>query len=320
MNRTGKGSYPHNTGKVSILLSLYHPDPVFLKEQLISLNEQDYPDIELLVWNDCPEEKIDYELFDQCITHFPIHCYDEGINLGYTKAFERLTELATGEYVSYCDQDDIWLSSKIRRCIEEIEKNNAVAAVCDRSLIDQNGNLVCKSVRDAETGDRFTWRTGDHITPRAAFFSYCTGMTLVAKREEIVRFLPLNSELPHDQQLIFFLSAAGVIVSMEEALVKQRIHGNNSSGTLAGISKKEDYYIKRCIPIDEMLCRYEKLHPDDPKLSDMKECCKARIQGDVFGLLKYRRLIPELYKYEIVLSCCPGFLFIWYLRHRNKSK
>ena len=303
--------------KVSILLSIYHPNPKYLEKQLLSLNEQDYPDLELLVWNDCPEEEIDHSLFNRCISRFPVLYFDEKTNLGYVKAFEKLCGLATGDYLSFCDQDDIWGKEKIRRCVEEIKAHNAVAAVCDRSLINAQGEQICESVRKTSKGKRFTWKTGDYITSEAAFFSYCTGMTLIARREEVCKFLPLDSELPHDQQLVFYLSAAGIIVNIEEPLVKQRIHGKNNSGTLIGVSRKKDYYHKRCIPVDRMLRKYETLYPDDPELLNIKKCSEARVKGSIINLFRYRHVIPDLYKYEIALSLCPSFIFKQYLRWKK---
>jgi len=41
----------------------------------------------------------------------------------------------------------------------------------------------------------------------------------------------------------------------------------------------------------------------------MRKCCEARIRGDFFGILKNRRMIPDLYKYEAALALCPDFLF-----------
>jgi glycosyltransferase involved in cell wall biosynthesis len=38
----------------------------------------------------------------------------ESINLGYTKAFEKLISFSTGDYIAFCDQDDIWHEDKIK--------------------------------------------------------------------------------------------------------------------------------------------------------------------------------------------------------------
>ena len=49
--------------KVVIALSIYKPNLKWLEELLISLNNQTYQNIELLVRNDCPEDKYDYDNF-----------------------------------------------------------------------------------------------------------------------------------------------------------------------------------------------------------------------------------------------------------------
>lgn len=295
--------------KVSILMSIYRPNPDYLRQQLRSLNAQTYRNLELLVWNDCPEEEMDRELFRECVDRFPVFFFDEKQNLGYAEAFARLSALAAGEYLSYCDQDDIWEPEKIARCMAAIRKEQAVAAVCDRALVDGDGKIICPSVRRAGQAANLTWKTGDEITPRAAFFSYCTGMTLIARREEVKKVLPLTPGLPHDQQLIFFLSAAGKVACVEEPLVRHRRYGTNASGTLSGIRNKQDYYDTRCRPVQQMLARFEEMYPEYPRLAEMQACAEARVRGSVTGIWKYRDLLPDLYRYEIALALCPEFVF-----------
>lgn len=295
--------------KVSILLSVYRPNPVYLREQLISINRQTYDHLEVIVWNDCPTEEIDRKLFEECLTRFPVKFYEEKQNLGYIGAFEKLSGLADGEYISYCDQDDVWEDGKISECMAAIRENGAIAAVSDRSLIDGDGRITCSSVRQSSKAPSLRWKTGDDITKRAAFFSYCTGMTLVAKREEVQKILPFTPGLPHDQQLIFFLSAAGKAAYVEKALVRHRRYGENASGTLAGIRRKQDYYDTRCKPVRQMLEHFRRMYPDYPGLKEMESCCEARIKGSIFGIWKYRDLMPETYLYEIGLALCPDSVF-----------
>ncbi len=39
--------------RVSVLMSVYRPDLSFLRQQLASIEAQDYPETELIVWDDC---------------------------------------------------------------------------------------------------------------------------------------------------------------------------------------------------------------------------------------------------------------------------
>lgn len=305
---------------VTILLSAYRPKPEYFREQLASLNSQTYEDLELIIRNDDPEGKLDREMIGREITRFPVRVIEGDRNLGYTSAFGELIRIAEGDYISLCDQDDIWEKDKIRLCMEAIRENHAVAAVCDRALMDGDGKVFCPSVRAARKEKFFTWHTGEDITARAAFISYCTGMTLIAERKAAQRCLPFTERLPHDQQLAFLLSGDGVIVNVEEPLVRHRRYGTNSSGTLAGVQTKQDYYHSRCNPVKDLLEKYHALYPDDKRIETMRACCEARMKGDVFGLIKYRKIIPDLYIYEIGLALCPEFVFRMLRSHLAEGK
>ncbi|MBR5108640.1 MAG: glycosyltransferase [Clostridia bacterium] len=295
--------------KVSILLSIYKPNMIYLKEQLLSLNNQTYSNIELVVWNDCPEQEIDRDFFNQCITRFPIRFYDNKVNLGYIGAFSKLSELAEGEYVSYCDQDDIWEPEKVAKCIQVIQDSKSVASVCDKALMSADGEIYIPSYRQISKMACDCWNTGDDITTRAAFFCYGTGMTIIAKRRIVQRFLPLVPVVAHDLQLMLFLSAGGNVAYVDEPLVRYRRHGRNETGLLSGILSKKDYYDTRCVPTVHLLERFEELYPEYAALKDMKRCASARVRGNIIEIWRYRRMIPDLYRYEIALALCPNFVF-----------
>lgn len=295
--------------KVTIVMSIYKPNCREFELQLRSLEAQTYENLELLIWNDCPGTQTDRELVSRCIGRFPVSYYECERNLGYVKAFERLSSMADGDYISFCDQDDIWEPDKIALCMEALHTSGSVAVVCDRALMDADDKVFVRSCRAAGKSPCNTWSTGDDITARAAFFSYCTGMTLIARRDLVQSFLPLVPGLPHDRQLIFLLSAAGRVAYVEKPLVRHRRTGLNASGTLTGVSCKQDYYDTRCKPVSLLLERFETFYPNYPGLREMKACCAARIKGDIIGIWKHRRLIPELYFYEIGLALCPEFIF-----------
>ncbi|WP_159117186.1 glycosyltransferase, partial [Clostridium neonatale] len=93
---------------VSILLAVYKPNEKWLIEQIVSLNEQSYNNLDLLVYDDCPEESVNEELLKKYITNFEYKLIRGTINKGSNIAFEELTKIGDGEYFAYCDQDDIW--------------------------------------------------------------------------------------------------------------------------------------------------------------------------------------------------------------------
>lgn len=294
--------------KVSILLSIYKPNKDFLKKQLLSLNEQTYENLELIIWNDCPEVDIDEEIFSDCITSFPYKLYNEKINLGYIKAFEKLVTLATGEYVCFCDQDDIWEKDKIKECIIALKKENGTISVCDKSIIDENDNVITKTVRKNSKMRSLNWNTGDEIACEALFFCYATGMSIHAKKSDVEKYIPFIPNVAHDRYITVMLSEQGKAVYVDKPLVKYRRHQKNKTGTLSGINNKEDYYLNRC-DNTELIKRFENYFPDNSNLEKIKVLNQARKKGNPFLIFKYRKFIPDLYKYEILLCFCPNFIF-----------
>ncbi len=295
--------------KVSVLLSIYKPNIVFLKKQLVSIDEQTYDDLELVVRNDCPEDDYDYpSLFSECLKKIPFRIIEGGENLGYAKAFEKMVFCAEGEYVSFCDQDDIWDEDKIKLCIKAIEKENGTFVVCDKRIIDKDDKVVSESYRKSTKAACVNWNTGDPITDRAIFTCYATGMSMIARTDAVKKVCPIPAGCAHDRWFAAALSASGKAVYVDKPLVSYRRTGENVSGVLNGITSKKNYYSKRA-DNSEVIKVFKTLFPDYAGLERIEKCNKARIKGNPFGIFRYRDLIPEVYKYEIALSFCPGFLF-----------
>ena len=105
------GSYGGNM--ISILLSCYRTNLLYLKEQIDSIIHQTEQDWELLVYDDGAE------FLSFCLNEFNddrIKLF-EGKHLGYAKAYNFLLGKAKGEYICFCDHDDIWRWDKL-----EVEK------------------------------------------------------------------------------------------------------------------------------------------------------------------------------------------------------
>lgn len=105
---------------ITIVMAVYEPNMQWFKEQLLSLEAQTYPNLELIIRDDCsptvPFEQI-CECAATCIRSFPYEISRNERNVGSNQTFEWLTQQARGEYIAYCDQDDVWLSEKNRNAV-----------------------------------------------------------------------------------------------------------------------------------------------------------------------------------------------------------
>ena len=99
---------------ISILLSCYNSQFDYFAQQINSILEQTEQGWELLIYNDGCSEWLGK--FIKSLNSDKIKYFDEG-HKGYTKAYDFLLKQATGEYVCFCDHDDIWEPDKL-----EVEK------------------------------------------------------------------------------------------------------------------------------------------------------------------------------------------------------
>lgn len=297
------------SGKVTILMSVYNPCLTYFKKQLESLNNQDYNNIELLIWDDDPKNNIKESVIKSYITNFPYKIIRAKKNLGYVKAFEELTKLANSEFIAYCDQDDIWENNKLSICISELIKQNAVLSTCDRTIIDKDDNIIISSIRHSSNTPEITWNSGDDITKYAIFSCYTTGMTIVMRTSTAKACLPFPSESAHDKWIGACASVMGKVLFIDIPLVNYRRHKNNVSGILSDINSKNEYYDKRVVPIFKLTQIFAQKFPNLKDNNEILKFADARYNRKVLTMFKYRYLSPLVTKFEILLKFTPNSLF-----------
>lgn len=297
--------------KVQILLSLYQPNERFLIRQLQSLNEQDYSNLEVLIYDDGASiNPCNTKIIEQCLTKVKYQILPNAEhNLGYILAFETLLKASDADYIAFCDQDDIWRSDKIRKCVEELEKSGSLAVASDRMIIDENDRVTCKSVREVSKKNYDCWKTGDDICKYNLIVTYAVGMSIVANGKFSRGCLPFSRMTGHDKWILACASTEGKVSFINDTLVQYRRHKNNVSGVLTGIHSKKDYIDKRINPLIIMLSDFFNRYPNHKDRKEVESFANARMNHSFFQLIKYRDLAPDIVKFEIALSLTPDFLF-----------
>lgn len=296
--------------KVDILLSVFNPNEEFLKKQLISLNEQSWDNIEILIYDDCVDKRCNPDIFERYLQKkkWKLLPYQDK-NLKYTKAFEELVRKSTGEYVAFCDQDDIWDYDKIEKCVEVLKRDHTDLVATDKRLIDENDKVICPSVRERYPKPENTWNTYDDIGKYNFFVTYAIGMTLVMCGDFARSTIPFSPYTGHDKWVIACAAANRNVSFLDEPLVSYRRHSNNVSGVLKGVYSKDEYVKKRAEPHFKLVKEFMEKYPDYLGASEAYNFAEARCKHDVFRLIKYRYLAKDIAKFEILLAITPDFLF-----------
>lgn len=94
---------------VSVIIPTYKR-PEFLEKTLRAVHEQTYKNLEIIVVSDGCSEK-NKEIIEQCV--FPIIYIEQDNWGGPASPRNRGVREASGEFIAFCDEDDIWVPDKI---------------------------------------------------------------------------------------------------------------------------------------------------------------------------------------------------------------
>ena len=315
--------------RVAILMAVYEPRMDWLREQLLSLEGQVYPNLMLYIRDDCsptvPFEKIK-ALVEECIRSFPFEIRRNEENLGSNRTFERLTREAEGEYFAYCDQDDVWLPEKLPVLQETMEASGAELVCSDMFIIDGDGRQVADSITRVRRNHRF--QSGEHLARELLFRNFVAGCAMLIRGERAKEAVPFCPYMVHDHYLALWCGEHGRVLSLPDRLIRYRIHENNQTGVLAGVVDRESYkrvrvdatcqkflWLKEHFP-----CREETRRAilDGLRLGEARKK-NWEHRGGKRDLWRYRHLAPLTCLFEVVGVWLPDALFMWVVELRRNN-
>ena len=216
---------------VSIAMATYNGEK-FLKEQLDSIVNQTYKNLEIIICDDCSTDSTIDIIKDFQKRDRRIKLYQNEKQLGVLKNFEKAISLCSGEYIAISDQDDIWIANKIETMLSEIGDN--ILIYHDDSLIDEKGDLICESFYE------FYNETPYPTIKNYYYYYYCiSGHSLMFKNNLIKKILPIPIEAEfYDWWIGVNALAYGNIKYIPLQLVKWRAHSTNSAISKTTKNKK----------------------------------------------------------------------------------
>lgn len=310
---------------ISILMAVYEPRMDWLREQLLSLDAQTYPNLKLCIRDDCsptvPIEDIE-ACVKACIHAFPFELRRNEENLGSNETFERLTRENGGDYFAYCDQDDIWLPEKLAVLQAVIEAENALMVCSDMVIIDGEGRQTADSITQIRRHHVF--KSGEGLAPQLLIRNFATGCTMLVDAHAAREAVPFCPYMVHDHYLALWCAAKGKVISLPDRLIRYRIHEDNQTPIMAGVTDKATYLQLRILRLEQRLRwleeRFRGCDGLEQEIEGALEWATAReanfrghfsAKGKVWRL---RRYSPMVSLFEIVLTGAPEGIFMGVIR------
>ncbi len=117
--------------RISVAMATYNGEK-YIEEQLKSIFDQSLPVDELIIRDDRSKDKtaeIVRKFIGENNLEDRINFRINDHNLGYASNFIEALRCTTGDYVFFCDQDDIWISDRVQKMVEVLESNRNILMI-----------------------------------------------------------------------------------------------------------------------------------------------------------------------------------------------
>ena len=124
---------------VSIIMPYYKKE-LYLEQSIKSILNQTYQNFEIILINDDIENKNFINKFSKLDSR--IKLVHNKNNLGAGLSRNRGVKLSNGEYIAFCDCDDLWKDNKLELQLEFMKRSNFIFSFTSYDIIDENNNFI----------------------------------------------------------------------------------------------------------------------------------------------------------------------------------
>lgn len=206
----------------------------FISEQLKSLAEQTRLPDELVVGDDGSTDATlsIIEAFRE-IAPFPVRIHQNEANLGYTRNFLATAKRCQGDWIAFCDQDDVWLPDKLAETVQAIDNKPDCCMVLQNAWLFDSG----LSLRGRKFPDKLS--AGFYNRAKQYGFWVWLGFLQTVHRDIIDlwdngclprNYFPEHSEISHDKWTCLIANSLGGIVVLDDPVALYRRHETALTG------------------------------------------------------------------------------------------
>lgn len=208
---------------ISVCIPTYNGEK-YIHQQLTSIMMQLGLNDEVIISDDGSTDKtieILKSFNDQRIKIFNHHKTSVKYKFGFTTTnLENALLKAKGDVIFLADQDDIWLSNKVKYC-KYMLKDDFDLIVHDCAVVDEDENVLASSYFNLN-------RSVPGIINNLINNSYL-GCCMGFKRKLLDFIIPIPADVPHDIWIGLLAEKYGKVNFSSENLILYRRHGDNLS-------------------------------------------------------------------------------------------
>ena len=216
--------------KISVAMATYN-GAEYVEEQLESIRTQTRPVDEVRICDDCSKDNTLQVVRDYIQKHGLGETWsieENQNNLGYASNFVKALKQTDGDYVFFCDQDDIWIEDRVERMLGLMEEHP------DMLLLGSEFDAFVSSSDAPSVPD---WEQkmiqNDNSLEKKSFtpeniFIGCQGCTMCMRRELLDKIMPYwYTGWAHDEFVWKLALCLDGLYMYHSYTLRRRLHSNN---------------------------------------------------------------------------------------------
>lgn len=226
---------PHSKNLISVVVPVYNGVSKFLSQTLNFLENQDYSPMEYIFVDDGSEDDSLRLLEDFASKSKHMVKIISQENSGVCVARNKGFHASRGEYIAFCDQDDIFGPAWSRSLVEAIDKHQADMAFCGHDFADSSGKVFrCYT-------DKFCYPNEDYAKGEDILVDYMLGKTplwggsVLYRRsfleENNISYTPGCLCAEDNEVFVKSLAMARKVAIVKESLVIWRKHQSSTTSS-----------------------------------------------------------------------------------------
>jgi glycosyltransferase involved in cell wall biosynthesis len=219
--------------KVTFGLPVYNGE-LFISRTLDSLLAQTYQDFEIVICDNASTDRTSEIICNYAARDNRIRSYRNERNMGATYNYNRVLELASGEYFKWIAADDVIRPEFLTRCVEELDSDpSVVLAYSKAAFIDEDDRVIYRfdDVMTIQNWPAPTVARTNQIL-EAIFRNGSAANVIVfglARTEALRAIRPLGNYFGPDFTIVTEMALHGKIQQVSGVLAFYRRHGGSSS-------------------------------------------------------------------------------------------
>lgn len=222
--------------RLSIGLPVYNGDR-FLEKALDSILSQTFTDFELIISDNASTDKTQEICQTYATKDRRIKYHRNANNIGGHNNFNRVFELATGEYFKWIAHDDLGANTFLEKCINALDQNSSVVLCYPKAkLIDEYEKVLDKSCEEKPlltNSPKPQVRFRNLIIDSFAKPHRCLQLYGVMRKSALAKTPLLGNYPGADKVLLVKMALLGEYYEVPEYLFFNRHHSQRASKALA---------------------------------------------------------------------------------------